>query len=52
MSGLFVFLLKAISSALRASSGLKDGDELSDGVAQLISIFQPEKPPQAAWKEN
>ena len=39
MSGLFVFLLKAISSALRASSGLKDGNELSNGVAQLISIF-------------
>jgi hypothetical protein len=40
MSGLFVFLLKAISSALRVSSGLKDGNELSNAVAQLISIFQ------------
>jgi hypothetical protein len=39
---------EAVSSVLRASSRLKHEDDLSDAVAQIIFMLQPEKPPQAA----
>jgi hypothetical protein len=52
LSELFSFLVRAVSSALRTSSGYKREVDGRDGVAAINLTLIPAKPPQAAWQAN